>query len=86
MAFNEKAKIKTPPCSVWNALVPWNSKSKWFCVCENITYKVTTIMAKYRSIFGKLTLNHCFNSAFLLLKLNQMKEIPFVFALRKKSL
>ena len=74
MTLNEKAKIKTPPCSVCNALVAWNSKNKWFCVCENITYKVSKIMVKHPQIFGKLTLNRCFNSAFLLFNVNQMKK------------
>ena len=67
MTFNEKTKIKTPPCNVWNAFVPWNSKNKWFCVCENITYKVSTIMAKHPNILSKITLNRCFNSAFFFL-------------------
>ena len=54
--FDGKAKIKTPRWSVWNALVLWNSKNTWFCVCKNKSYIVATIMTKHANIFGKLTL------------------------------
>ena len=57
----------------WNALILWNFKNKWFCICENMSYAVTTIMAEHANIFGKITFTRCFNSAFLLFNLTQMK-------------
>ena len=73
MTLDGKAKIKTPRWIVWTALILWNSKNKWFCICENISYTVSTIMAKHANIFGKLTLTRFLNSAFLLFNLTQMK-------------
>ena len=72
MTLDGKAKIKTPRWSVWNSLILSNSKNKWFCICENISYTVSTIMAKHVNIFGKLALTHCFHSVFLLFNLTQM--------------
>ena len=56
MTLDGKTKIKTSRWSVWNALIVWNSKIKWFCVCENISYTVSKIMGKHAKIFGKPTL------------------------------
>ena len=47
---------------VWNVLILWNSKSTWFCVCENM-----------RTYDAKPNLTRCFNSPFLLFNLTQMK-------------
>ena len=48
----------------WNALIFWNPKNNWFCICENMSYTVTTILAEHANIFGKVTLTRCFNSLY----------------------
>ena len=42
---------------------------------------ITSIMRKHTTYFVKLTITHCFNSAFLFFNLIHMKEIPFLFML-----
>ena len=55
-------------------LILSNSKNKYCCVCENKSYIVAIISRRNKpAYFPKFTLTSCFNSAFLLFKLTQMK-------------
>ena len=45
------------------------------------SYIVGTFSVKHANIVDKLTLTRCFNFAFLLFNLIQMKQTPFLFTL-----
>ena len=46
----EKLKLKHFD-GVLNLLILWNSENMWFCVCEDKSYTVATIMTKHVNIF-----------------------------------
>ena len=82
MTLNRKAKIKTPQWIVWNALILWILKISGFMFVR--IYHELYLQSWQTDQHIWKTLTCCFNSAFLIFNLIEMKKILFLFMLRKK--